>query len=230
MSFIQQRLIYEDDDLIVVDKPSGILSQATLDAKRPHMAREIENYLSEKHPVTEVYVGQHHRLDLETSGVMVFTKSKRANQGLAEQFRNHTAQKTYLAIVSPRVSQVEWIVRNYLAATKDQKTRMQSVRSGGDVAETFFRALNSDSPRASIVEARPRTGRRHQIRVHLAEHGHPIFGDADYGSNEKAPRVMLHAKSLSIVHPITQKKLLLNSPLPEDFLDQAKSLGLAVDA
>jgi RluA family pseudouridine synthase len=217
-ALISARLLFEDEDLIAVNKPSGLPSQPTLDPKRPHLVQAIEVYLQTRNPTVPIYVGQHHRLDVQTTGVMVFTKSKRANKGL------------YWALVAPAFEQPEWSVRNHLATDKNDKSRMHAVHSGGDRAETLFRNLGSSTKRAGLIEARPRTGRRHQIRVHLADLGHPIVGDHHYGSTADASRVMLHAKSLSILHPISLQRLELVAPIPADFASEAQSLGVGFPA
>ncbi len=223
------RILFEDDDLIAVDKPPGIPSQPTLDPRRFHMALAVELALRARGEAS-VYVGQHQRLDLDTSGVLLFTKAKRANKNLGEQFREHRLQKTYVALVASSRLQVgsQWEVRNHLAIESKSSGRLKSVRSGGDYAETKFEVL-STSERSSLIEARPRTGRRHQIRVHLAERGLPILGDATYarpGVRDLAPRLMLHARRLELQHPVTGAELVIEAPLPKDFLEVMSRFGL----
>lgn len=221
-----RRILFEDDDLIAVDKPPGLPSQGTLDPKRFHLARAIELYLASKSP-GPIYVGQHHRLDVETSGVIVFTKSRRANAALAAQFREHRVRKTYVAIAAAATPKAptHWHVNNHLAVDPTNRHRMKSVRSGGDRAKTDFALLQRGSGGFALVQARPHTGRRHQIRVHLAEDGQPIFGDKLYGG-ASAVRVMLHAETLELTHPITSESLSLQAPRPNDFQDAARDLGL----
>ena len=221
-------VLFEDEHLVFVAKPAGLPSQTTLDPSRHHLAKALEEYLLSSDG--SAYVGQHHRLDVGTTGVMVFTKSKAANPGIAEQFKKHTARKTYLALAVNRALEKgrSWRVKNFLAEDKEQKGHVRSVRSGGDPAETEFKVL-SVSPAAALIEAKPFTGRRHQIRVHLAEDGRAIYGDDTYASEKiaaSAPRLMLHAAKLELAHPITGAKLAVECPPPEDFVALARKLGL----
>ena len=224
----EHHLLFEDEHLVFVAKPAGLPSQTTLDPSRHHLAKALEEFLVARDG--QAYVGQHHRLDLGTTGVMVFTKTKAANPGIAEQFKKHTAQKTYLALSVNRALEKgrSWRVKNFLAEDKEQKGHVHSVRSGGSPAETAFKVL-SVSPAAALIEARPSTGRRHQIRVHLAEDERAIYGDDTYASEKiarGAPRLMLHAMKLELEHPITGAKLAIECPPPEDFVSLAESLGI----
>ena len=221
-------IVFEDADIIAINKPAGLPSQATLDPKRHHLMKAVELYLKQTSP--HAYCGLHHRLDRDTSGVIVLTKSKRANKGLAEQISQHQIQKTYIAIsqtfpTSPADS--EWTVKNHLKKSHRFKGKMEAARSGGDLAETHFTKL-ADLNEARLVQALPRTGRMHQIRVHLAGCALPILGDNMYGTRasfRRAPRTMLHAWKLEIKHPITGEGLVLKAPLPKDMTDLIKDLG-----
>jgi RluA family pseudouridine synthase len=224
----QDHVRFEDDHLIVVDKPSGIPTQATLDESRDHLFAAVKRFLAQRDglPLPQVYLGLHHRLDRDTSGLILMTKSKEANPGVAELFTSHAIVKVYQALVASRrvAPQAEWTVKNYLGRPpgSGKKVKWRSVHSGGDFAHTDFRLLE-DLGSAYWVEARPKTGRTHQIRVHLSEDQMSILGDPTY-SNESAagghliqvPRLMLHAVSLTFIHPIYQTKISLQSDLPED--------------
>src|SRR4029434_9183165 len=133
--------------------------------------------------VEKPYLGVHHRLDRDTSGIVLCTKSSRVNAAVAKSFSGHQVMKTYHAITIPcRNLKAEWTIKNHLgkASTKSKRSRYAAVRSDGDFAETFFRVI-ADHPRGVWVEAIPKTGRTHQIRVHLSECGLPILGDDLYG-------------------------------------------------
>lgn len=234
----EDRILYEDEFLIVVDKPSGVPTQPTLDEARINMFAAVSTFLDRRDPRTSSrYLGLHHRLDRDTSGVLLFTKSKEANPGIAKIFSTHQALKTYQALVcmtgAPggvhnKSSEGSWTIQNYLGKLKtsgSKKSKFGGVRSGGDFAKTDFRVLErmkQGQDSVLWVEAKPQTGRTHQIRVHLSEHGMPILGDLFYGGRKaagavSAPRIMLHAAQLVFPHPISGKEIKIQSPLPEDF-------------
>jgi len=213
MDFGKPAVLFEDDDLLAISKPPGMLSQQSLDKKRPHVTGWIEKELGLK-------TFLHHRLDKDTSGVLVLGKSKRVNAGLTEIFREHQLTKIYWALSRPQGPSGDFNVINHIAPVRGEGKkllRMVAVKSGGWRAETHFRCLE-ENERFHLVEATPVTGRTHQIRVHLAGVKKPIWGDFLYGGKSTAfPRLMLHAKRLSFVHPITKQELHIEAPVPKDF-------------
>ena len=219
-----RHILFEDEDLIAVDKPPGLPTQPTLDEARDNLYAAVKKFLAERDRLVQPYVGLHHRLDRDTSGVVLFTKRKEANAGIAAAFSEHWARKTYNALtVRPgQLPETDWDVKNYLgkAPGTGKRTRFTEVRSGGDFAHTDFKRIEI-LPRALWVEARPLTGRTHQIRVHLSEAGLPILGDSTYGMESAnrggVPRLMLHALKLEFPHPLTQAKIAVESPIPADF-------------
>lgn len=218
----ERDILFEDEFLIAVNKPAGLPTQPTLDEARENLFAVVKKFLKVRTGEADPYLGLHHRLDRDTSGVILFTKKKEANAGIAEIFSGREAQKVYQALTGkPRGSHQpdQFEVKNYLGKAKGsgKKAIFTAVHSGGDFAHTSFRVLER-LPRAYVVEAMPHTGRTHQIRVHLAEGGTPILGDATYGGDRTlAPRLMLHAASLTFPHPIHQTQISVHSPLPEDF-------------
>ena len=159
------------------------------------------------------YLAMHHRLDLGVSGVMVFARSIRANTPLFEAFRDRHVDKAYLAVVCGIPPEDSWEER---APIGRQGGRYLCAEPGkGKEAETAFRVLRRSAGLA-LVEARPRTGRTHQIRLHLARCGLPILGDRQYGGRPHA-RCMLHAHRLGLPHPVTGKRLVIEAPLPGTF-------------
>jgi len=233
------RILFEDDDLIAVDKPSGLPSHPTVDEARDNLFAAVSSFLFQRDGVAKPYLGVHQRLDRDTSGVVLFTKSQRVNAAVAEVFFTHRAMKVYQALTSPPLNsqsgtklEREWTVRNYLGkvSSKAKRAKYGAVGPAGDLAETSFRVL-AHYPRGLWIQAMPRTGRTHQIRVHLSEYGLPILGDDLYGRDERrsppttlAPRLMLHAAELTLPHPITGSELRIRSPLPEDFRQCLKRL------
>ena len=219
--FQSSDILYEDQWLIAVNKPAGLPTQPTLDEARANLFALMKKFLIERDSNPQVYLGLHHRLDRDTSGVILLTKSKDANAGIARAFQEHLAQKTYHALtVRPReLPKAVWKTENYLGKTDSagKKAKFGAVRSGGDLAITDFKILEVGNS-GLWVEARPKTGRTHQIRVHLSESGMPILGDPFYGDvSGLAKRVMLHAVNLTFPHPISHVEVSVQSPLPEDF-------------
>jgi 23S rRNA pseudouridine1911/1915/1917 synthase len=216
----RSRLLYADADLAAVDKPAGVPSQPTLTSDTGTLPELVGALLGA--PVTLV-----HRLDRETSGVTVFARTRAAAAALAEAFRSGTPAKTYLALCArppaPPAGRVD------APLGKDPaRAGLRRVTPGGDPAATGYRTLRA-GPLAALVEARPETGRTHQIRVHLAHLGAPLLGDARYGGPRRVgevaiPRVMLHARRLELVHPATGAPLALEAPVPDDFAAAERAL------
>ncbi len=223
-----ERILFEDRWLIIVDKPPGLPTQPTLDAARASVFGTLKAFLSAR-AGTDAYLGLHHRLDRDTSGVLLFTKDQKANAGVTALFAGREAQKTYVALAAAGAAgPAEWEVENHLGVVGrvGKASKFGAVRSGGDPASTSFRVLERLGS-SLLVEAQPHTGRTHQIRVHLAEGGHPIYGDGLYGGwmQLKAaggafvpvPRVLLHAARLRFPHPVTGETIEVQSAVPEDF-------------
>jgi RluA family pseudouridine synthase len=225
-----EQILYEDKWLIALNKPSGLPTQPTLDPLRANLFGVLKKFLSDRDGVEDAYVGLHHRLDRDTSGVILFTKREDANKGVAELFSGHWIKKTYHAISwrgpgsKSRATDEQFTVENYLdvVSEKNGKKRYGSVNSGGDLAITDFRVIESFRD-ALWLEARPETGRTHQIRVHLSGKGLPIFGDDLYFPEGVSlilppPRLMLHAQKLEFEHPMSGAKIRIDAPLPEEFV------------
>ncbi len=214
------RLLYADTELVAVDKPTGVPAQPTLTSDRGTLPELVAALLGG--PVTLV-----HRLDRETSGVTVLARTREAAAALAEAFRTRGPEKTYLALCARPPKPAEGRVDAPLG--KDPaRPGLRRVDPRGDAAATRYRTLRA-GPLAALVEARPETGRTHQIRVHLAHLGAPLLGDARYGGPRRLgetaiPRVMLHARRLELDHPMTGARLAFEAPIPEDFVAAEKAL------
>ncbi len=210
-------ILYEDEDLIAVAKPAGIVMHATADPKRADLFTIVRRELDLP------YLALHHRLDVETSGVVLFARRQEANAGLADQFAGGKVTKVYHAIAQrpPGRLRVAWRVENRLAlGAGGRRARMQPSPRGVP-ARTDFTVLERFE-NVVLVEARPCTGRKHQVRAHLAGSHAPILGDPRYGGPMqagrcRAPRVMLHAARLALHHPVTGAPLTIDCPYPPDF-------------
>jgi RluA family pseudouridine synthase len=220
-------VLYRDDALLAVDKPSGLPTHATADPSRPSLVAHVERYLQGQG--AGAYVAVHQRLDRDTSGVVLFATDERANAGLARAFEGRRVEKTYVALVArPRlVPRGPLLVRRPLASPGPGRRQATIGGEGAKHAETeiVVREVLAD---ALLVEARPRTGRRHQVRAHLAHAGMPILGDPLYGDAvARASRPMLHARRLALPHPLTGLPLVIESRLPEDFVSLLARLRTA---
>ena len=208
-------VLYEDEFILAVDKPAGLMTQSGQGSAKADLFSLLEKQRKEK-------LFLHHRLDKETSGVLILGRHTRANKGLTDIFRDHLLTKTYWAVTkkneSPTESRV--LVQNLLAPVRgpDKRLlRMVTVKKGGWPAETQLRLLK-DKQELQLWEAQPKTGRTHQVRVHLAGIRRPILGDFLYGGKSPlTPRLLLHAKCLEFKHPVTGQDLKIEAPVPADF-------------
>ena len=237
-------ILFEDDDLLAVAKPAGLPMHPTADPGRPDLVTLVQQWLAGEREATEgtaeapstpPYVGVHHRLDHGTSGVVVFAKRREANAVLAKQFEGRAAKKVYLALAvrPPGPLPPRWEERRALVATgRGTAERMTVVEEGsarGEPAVTAF-LVRERLPGVTLVEARPETGRKHQVRAHLAASGMPILGDTRYGGpdhvrGQHVTRPMLHAWRLQIIHPGSGAPLRLECPPPDDFVALAEALA-----
>jgi len=212
-------LLYRDDFLLAVDKGPGLPSHPTVAGRANALELVAERLRGEGSAVQPILL---HRLDADTSGVLLFALTSEANRELSRQFSQREIVKTYLALVAG-TPPAAFVVDNHLRA--GVRGRTVAVASGGLPATTHFRTLSSASG-VALVEARPKTGRTHQIRTHLAGAGFPLLGDLLYGGpaavdlgGAKAPlrRHLLHAFRLDFRHPAGGEVVRIEAPLPEDF-------------
>jgi 23S rRNA pseudouridine1911/1915/1917 synthase len=202
----EHRILFRDDWLIAYDKEAGIPCQQTPYDGYNHLYGALQRSFPG-------YLALHHRLDAATSGVMIFARRKEANANLSRVFSSGPLEKIYLAVVRGRPDIEHWITD--LPIAKQKGKYMVPSDGVGKSARTEFTVLSA-GPSSSLVQARPLTGRTHQIRVHLAHQGFPILGDIPYGGPPR-PRLMLHACRLHLAHPVTNKALVLEAPAPQGF-------------
>jgi RluA family pseudouridine synthase len=216
-------VLFEDDFLIAVNKPAGLASQPTPNRDFSDVLTVLKKQLKRD----EIFL--HHRLDRDTSGIILLSKNKKANAPLTEMFRDHLFERTYWALTKMEAElPSEWeIENNLIARRKDSRSvKMFRTEKGGDFAKTLFRRLAQKADLA-LVEAKPLTGRTHQIRVHSLHSKASILGDSMYGKKDsRARRLMLHAKSLKFKHPITGAEIFIEAPLPSDFQNLIHEFGL----
>lgn len=205
MEQVQNFILYEDNHLIVVHKPPGILSQADY-SNDPDMLSLLKNYLKEKYQKPgNVYLGLVHRLDRMTGGVMVFARTSKAAARLADQMQKHGFKKTYLAIVSGTFDDRRGTLIDYLIKDETEVKSYVTTPEQGKKAILTYQVLEEKNNQA-LLEIALETGRHHQIRVQLASRGHPIVGDVLYGSKIKA-NLALYAYKLEFFHPVNKNCL-----------------------
>ena len=224
------KIVYEDDDLIVVNKQPGLLTVATTPGSKETTVMSIlRAYVKKQNARANIYVV--HRLDRETSGLLVFARSEELQHYMREYWREIVTERTYIALVEGILNPKEGQIKSWF--TEDKRNAMvysSPVDDGGDLAITNYKTLKTSptppqpSPQGrggySLVELHLETGRTNQIRVHLASKGCPVVGDRKYGhGNESSPidRLCLHAKVLAFIHPVTEKKVRFESPVSKEF-------------
>lgn len=215
-------IIYEDDDILVINKPKGMVVHPAVgnpdgtlvNAVMAHCKGNLSGIGGELRP------GIVHRLDKDTSGLIIVAKNDKAHINLSEQIQNRKVKKVYLALVRGTIPENEATINMPIArSTKDRKK--MAVDKKGKVAITHFKVLKRFE-KYTYLEVTIETGRTHQIRVHMAEIGHPVVGDYTYSNGKNEFNIqgqMLHAKSLDFKHPITGKQMHCEAPLPDYFTE-----------
>ena len=209
-------ILQEDKDIIVVVKPAGLLTIGT-DREKSRTAHYLLNdYVRKGNPKSRNRVYVVHRLDKDTSGVLIFAKSEKAKKFLQENWEN--TEKHYLAIVHGRLTDKEGTITSYLVENKAQKVYSTPDAAKGKLSHTAYK-VSKESKRFSLVDIHLLTGRKHQIRVHFSEKGHPVAGDRKYETKNVAlKRLALHARSISFTHPFTHKLVTFDTGIPEDII------------
>lgn len=210
-------IYYEDDDCLVLEKPAGLVVHPGAGVHQATLVHGLLAYCGQHLSKTagDERAGLVHRLDKETSGLMVIAKTDQAHRHISAQFASRRLEKIYWAFVrdipSPSFGRLETLIGRH----PQNRQKMAILLGKGRIAITVYQTLKT-SKIASLLECRPYTGRTHQIRVHCASIGHPILGDVVYGHRHGYARHALHAKKLSFFHPRTEKWMIFESPLPDD--------------
>jgi 23S rRNA pseudouridine1911/1915/1917 synthase len=215
---IPLEILFEDNDLIVVNKPAGLVVHPGAGHREHTLVNALLNHCSTLSGIGgKERPGIVHRLDKETSGCIVVAKNDSAHQDLSKQFAERTVEKVYLALVAGKLRKVSGVIEEKIGRHPVHRQKMSATVLRGRAAKTEYRVVRS-SDRASLVECRLHTGRTHQIRVHLHHLGHPVLGDKVYARAAKDfPRQMLHAWKLGFRHPRTEEWKSFEAPLPDDF-------------
>ncbi len=202
-------ILYEDEYLIAVEKPAGLLSIAT-DKEKEETAYHLVSIYVKKRSHNGIFIV--HRLDRETSGVLLFAKNENVKNILQEHWNTLVKTRGYYALVEGILSQ-KGTIRSFL---KETKTHVVYSSKKGKEAITHYEAIQNFKDK-TLLDIHIDTGRKNQIRVHMKEMGHPILGDAKYGNQKTFPRLALHAYHLEFIHPITKKNISIQSEMPSIF-------------
>lgn len=216
-------VLFEDDDVIAINKPAGVLTHSTGGlSKEPSVASFLRSYITDS-SLSGDRAGVVHRLDRATSGVIIGAKNSKSLAALQKQFATRKAGKVYLAIAEGVPELAVGVIDVPIARDSRQPKKFKP-QPNGKPAQTTYRVLsrfNRGGKAYSVLELTPKTGRTHQLRVHMAHIGHPVAGDGLYGTGDTAPRLMLHASELRLRLPSGEEKI-FKAPPPQEFHDFAR--------
>lgn len=207
-------IIYEDNEIIVINKPSGLLSIASDKEKSSTAYRMLSDYVQQKDKHNRIFVV--HRLDEDTSGVLMVAKNPEIQKALQDNWNAIVSKRGYYAIVEGHMPQNEGTIKSYLKKNA-QNLMYSSKDKNGQFSITHYKVMKT-SDQYSLLDVNIDTGRKNQIRVHLGDLGHNVIGDDKYGNpSNPLKRLGLHAYCLELTHPITKKKLKFTAPMPKEF-------------
>ncbi len=209
------KIVYEDKDLVVIEKSAGILSMAAT-AKQYSIKNILDEYFVKRHFKCTAHVV--HRLDRDTSGLMMYAKNRETALALEENWKETVYDRRYMAVLCGNMPQEGGTERSYLKDNKAFITYSSATDNGGKLAITHYRRLRYNE-NFTLAEMKLETGRKNQIRVHMADIGFPIAGDKKYGNAvDPLGRLCLHAYRLNFIHPVTGEDMQFETPVPKEFL------------
>ncbi len=209
------KLVYEDDDIMVIEKGYGLLSMGTDKVKDGTAYSIMRDYVKWQDPRNKLFIV--HRLDRDTSGLMMFAKNPQAKEIMQHNWNNMVISRKYIAMVEGKVEQDQGVIRSYLAENKQFEVYSTDDPSEGELAVTRYKVIKRGA-RYTMLEVELDTGRKNQIRVHMKDLGHPIAGDRKYGAGPSIiHRLALHAQTLRFVHPITRRDMNFTTDVPGSF-------------
>ncbi|MBR3454795.1 MAG: RluA family pseudouridine synthase [Bacteroidaceae bacterium] len=208
-------VVYEDMFLIVVEKQVGIVTAEPRGSRMNSVKKILNEYVKHKSQSFSVHLV--HRLDRETSGLLVFAKSREVQQQFIDNWHDIVTDRRYMAVVEGNVEKNANTIISWLTEGKNFTMESSPVDNGGQQAITHYR-VNRRNDKYSLIDLKLDTGRKNQIRVHMKDIGHPIVGDSKYGATEDPlGRIMLHAYKLEFTHPVTREHLKIEIPLPAEY-------------
>ena len=213
-------ILHEDEDIIVINKEAGLLTMASKNENEMTAYRQLTDYVKNSNPKNRIYIV--HRLDRDTSGVLLFAKSEEVKDALQEKWNEIVEERLYTALVEGVVRTKEGTISSWLKESKTFKVYSSPTDNGGQHAVTHYKKVQS-SKQFSLLEVRLETGRKNQIRVHMEELGHPVAGDKKYGSTvNPIKRLGLHATVLALLHPRTGELVRFHAEVPKSFFAKSK--------
>jgi tRNA pseudouridine32 synthase/23S rRNA pseudouridine746 synthase/23S rRNA pseudouridine1911/1915/1917 synthase len=220
-------ILYEDRDILVINKPVGLLTIGT-DREKSKTAHYILNdYVRKGNPKSSNRIYVVHRLDRETSGILIFAKSEQAKRFLQDNWEK--TEKHYLAILHGNLKDKEGTISSCLAENRALRVYSTSDPSKGRLSHTAYKVLD-ETKGFTMVDVHLITGRKHQIRVHFAEKGHPVVGDKKYGKGDNiSKRLALHARSILFAHPFNRKPMAFDTGIPDEFSRLFLRLNIKAD-
>ena len=220
-------ILYEDNDVIVVNKDKGVVVHPAPGNYNGTLVNGLLHHCTDLSGINGVIrPGIVHRIDKDTSGVLVIAKNDDAHNSLAEQFKEHSIKREYYALVEGRFSTLEGVIDKPIGRDKKDRIKM-AVREEGKRAVTHYSVLEQYDKGVALVKCTLETGRTHQIRVHMASIGHPLVGDPVYGFKRQKFNIdgqALHAKTLGFIHPTTKEYIEFDSELPQYFIELLNKL------
>jgi 23S rRNA pseudouridine1911/1915/1917 synthase len=214
------KILHEDQDVIVINKEAGLLSIASEKEKKETAYHLLMEHVRRNNPKNRVFVV--HRLDRDTSGIMMYSKSKEVQQILQNSWKETVQDRRYVALVEGSVQKLEGTITSWLTESKTLKMYSNPTPNGGQKAVTHYKVLQKNQ-NYSLLEVRLETGRKNQIRVHMQDLGHSIVGDKKYGSTQNPiGRMGLHALGITFQHPTTEKIMHFETDIPGKFLRMVK--------
>ncbi len=208
-------ILFEDNDIIVVDKIAGLLTMGTDREKEKTAYFILNDYVKKGNPKSRNRIFIVHRLDRDTSGILVFAKNEKAKRYLQDNWKEF--DKKYFAVVHGILKEKEGVITSYLLENKIYRVYSSADPNNGQFSKTAYKVIK-ESGKFSLLEVTLFTGRKHQIRVHLSEKGHPVAGDKIYGKPDKAVKSLaLHSASLKILHPYSKKEMIFETGIPPYF-------------
>jgi 23S rRNA pseudouridine1911/1915/1917 synthase len=209
-------IIYEDDDLLVVNKPCGMVTHPAPGNYSDTLVNALAHHCGQLSDINKpLRAGIVHRLDKDTSGLLLVAKNNQAHMKLAKQFKDHSISRKYIALVEGEVEFDEGAIEAPLGRHPRFREKMAVTFNKSREAKTNYRVLKRFKG-FTLLELKPETGRTHQIRVHLAYLGHPVLGDKKYSKTQDNCRLALHAKSIGFIHPRTKKFMEFDSSVPQE--------------
>ena len=224
---IPLKIVDEDDDLIIIDKPAGMVVHPAPGNYEHTLVNALLHRFKKLSDINPQRPGIVHRLDKDTSGIIVVAKNNDTHLDLVKQFADHSIKRKYVALVKGKMEFNENIIEMPIGRHPYQRENMAvGFTKSTRYAKTYYRTLKR-APFWSLVELEPYTGRTHQLRVHLAFIGHPVLGDSKYGQHNEFVRMALHARYLGFTHPSSRKFVEFASPMPKEFADFVKQIKKA---